>query len=205
MFCQRLQIAQKPNDQAQKLSHVTSAALLRWPGWPPSVVSKAKLGNMSMLVRTDRLFCWIVKVWMHQISSFSSAVTLTGTHSQQRATRAGGGSVCLPQGRCHSMGGSAATPANAGSHPSSQYSPAHGQTTAQPSLLTVIISMTWKEFHGPFVGILLFRAHVFCLPLVGHLEEAAAASIGTALVGVRYLEDSAEGESRTFRGVTSMT
>lgn len=77
--------------------------------------------------------------------------------------------------------------------------------TIQPSLLTVIISMTWKQFHGPLVGILLLRAHVFCLPLVGHLEEAAAASIGTALVGVRYLEDSAKGESRIFRCVTSMT
>lgn len=93
------------------------------------------------------------------------------------------------------MAGSGTAPANAGSHPSSQHGSAHGLITIQPSLLTVIISMTWKQFHGPLVGILLLRAHVFCLPLVGHLEKAAAASIGTALVGVRYLEDSARGKA----------
>lgn len=103
------------------------------------------------------------------------------------------------------MAGTGTTPASAGAHPSSQLGPAPGLLTVQPSLLTVIVSVTWKQFHGPLVGILLLRAHVFCLPLVGHLEEAAAASIGTALVGVRYLKDSAKGESRTFRCVTSMT
>lgn len=103
------------------------------------------------------------------------------------------------------MASSRTTPANARLHPSSQHGPAHGLITIQPSLLTVIISMTWKQFHGPLVGILLLRAHVFCLPLVGHLEEAAAASIGTALVGIRYLEDSAKGESRTLRCIASMT
>lgn len=102
------------------------------------------------------------------------------------------------------MAGSGRTPANAGSRPSSQLGPAHELITIRPRLLTVVISMTWKQFHGPLVGILLLGAHVFCLPLVGHLEEAAAASIGTALVGVRYLEDSAERE-RTLRCVTCMT
>lgn len=102
------------------------------------------------------------------------------------------------------MADSGRTPASAGSRPSSQHGPGHELITIRPHLLTVVISMTWKQFHGPLVGILLLRAHVFCLPLVGHLEEAAAASIGTALVGVRYLEDSAERE-RTFRCVTSMT
>lgn len=142
---------------------------------------------------------------MRQIRSLSSAVTLIEARSQQLATVAGEGSTRLPRGRCNSMASTGTTPANAGSHPSSQHGPAHGSITVQPSLLTVIVSMTCKQFHGPLVGIFLLRAHVFCLPLVGHLEEAVAASIGTALVGVRYLKDSVKGESRTFRCVTSMT
>lgn len=71
-------------------------------------------------------------------------------------------------------------------------SPVQGLITIQPCLLTVVISMTWEQFRGPLVGILLLRAHVFCLPLAGHPEEAAAAPVGTALVGVRHLQDSAQ-------------
>lgn len=70
--------------------------------------------------------------------------------------------------------------------------PSPAQLTIQPSLLTVVISMTWEQFQGPLVGILLLRARVFCLPLAGHPEEAAAAPIGTALVGIGHLQDSAQ-------------
>lgn len=78
------------------------------------------------------------------------------------------------------------------------HSPAQGSITIQPCLLTVVISVTWEQFQGPLVGILLLRAHVFCPPLAGHPEEAAAAPVGTALVGIWHLQDSAQ-RKQNFR------
>lgn len=72
------------------------------------------------------------------------------------------------------------------------HSPAQGSIAIQPCLLTVVISVTWEQFQGPLVGILLLRVHVFCPPLAGHPEEAAAAPVGTALVGIWHLQDSAQ-------------
>ena len=71
------------------------------------------------------------------------------------------------------------------------------RSTILPSLLTVVVCVTWEELQGPPVGIFILRARAFCLPLVGRSEEPTAASIGAALVGVRYLEDSAQGEKGT--------
>lgn len=71
------------------------------------------------------------------------------------------------------------------------------QSIVPLSLLTVVLCVTWEELQGPPVGIFILRARASCFPLVGCSEEPTAASIGAALVGVRYLEDSAEGEKGT--------